>query len=123
MAQEAIIEASSWTAALTGLRTAGSLGTNQQIRSEFDIVYNTVIRPAQRAFLTKFLNPIIQSAGEFLGYNWKSIALDIAKPTPVSFLGDIVISDVLTQDEQRKELGFEPLNIEQTNTIGDANTN
>ena len=109
IAQQAIISAHRWTMSLTGLRTSGSLGSNQQIRSEFDIVYNTVIRPNQRLFLTKFLNPVIQDAGKFFGKNWTNISLDIAKPMPVSFAGDLKIENVLTLDEQRAELGFQPL--------------
>ena len=109
LAQSMIISAHRWTSALTGLRTAGSLGSNQQIRSEFDIVFTTVIRPMQRMFLTKVLNPAIQVAGEWLLKDWKNIALDIAKPMPVSFMGDIQVAQVLTPNEQRAELGFAPI--------------
>jgi capsid portal protein len=109
LAQSMIISAHRWTTALTGLRTAGSLGSNQQIRSEFDIVFTTVIRPMQRMFLTKFLNPVIQVAGEWLLKDWKNIALDIAKPMPVSFMGDIQVAKVLTPNEQRAEIGFAPI--------------
>ena len=116
MAQDSIVSAHRWTVALTGLRQPGSLGSNQMIRSEFEIVYNTVIRPMQRMFLGKFLNPIIQDAGIWLGYNWTNIALDIAKPTPVSFMADLTIDKVLTMDEQRAELGFAPLQTEQNIT-------
>jgi capsid portal protein len=109
LAQSMIISAHRWTTALTGLRQAGSLGSNQQIRAEFDIVFTTVIRPMQRMFLTKFLNPAIQVAGEWLQKDWKNIALDIAKPMPVSFMGDIQVAQVLTPNEQRQELGYAPM--------------
>jgi capsid portal protein len=109
LAQSMIISAHRWTSALTGLRTAGSLGSNQQIRSEFDIVFTTVIRPMQRMYLTKILNPAIQVAAEWLQKDWKNIALDIAKPMPVSFMGDIQVAQVLTPNEQRAELGFAPI--------------
>lgn len=109
MAQQAIISAHRWTVSLTGLKTAGSLGTNQQIRSEYDIVYNTVIRPIQRLFLTKFLNPVIQDAGKFFEKNWVNIAVDIAKGMPTTFAGDIDVKQVLTIDEQRAEIGFQPI--------------
>ena len=122
MSQTNIVAAHRWSVSLTGLRTAGSLGTNQQIRSEFDIVYNTVIRPMQRLYLTKLLNPIIQDAALWLGYNWSNIALDIAKPMPVSFAGDIPIKDILTVDEMRGELGFQPIEKTEIN-IDDADTN
>ena len=121
MAQDAIISAHRWTISLTGLRTAGSLGSNQQIRSEFDIVYNTVIRPTQRLVLNKFVNPILQTAADFLGYDWSNISLDISKPTPVSFAGDIDVQSVLSVDELRKVLGYEPLNNQNTVTNGDTN--
>jgi len=124
LAQTNIIAAHRWSVSLTGLRTAGSLGTNQQIRSEFDIVYHTVIRPMQRLFLTKFLNPVIQDAGKYLGENWSNIALDISKPMPVSFAGDIPVEKILTANEMRQELGFEPLQQTETQDIeDDANTN
>jgi len=124
MAFEAIILSHRWTAALTGLRTAGSLGSNQQIRSEFDIVYSGVIRPMQRVVLGKFINPILDVIGNFLGYDWGAIDLDIAKPMPISFLGDIVVSQVLTQDEMRRELGYEALpTATQINPLDNGNTN
>lgn len=124
LAQTNIIAAHRWSVALTGLRTAGSLGSNQQIRSEFDIVYNTVIRPMQRLYLSKFLNPIIQDAGKFLGHNWSNIAMDISKPMPVSFAGDIPIEKILTINEMRSEMGWQPIEetIEPTDS-NDADTN
>jgi hypothetical protein len=60
-------------------------------------------------FLTKFLNPVIQDAAKFFGKDWSNIALDIAKSYPTSFAGDLDIKTVLTTDEQRAELGFQPL--------------
>jgi hypothetical protein len=76
----------------------------------------------QRHYLSKFLNPIIQDAGIYLGYNWSNIALDIAKPMPVSFAGDIPVSQVLTTDEMRAELGWQPTeeqSKEENNSIDD----
>ena len=78
----------------------------------------------QRLFLTKFLNPIIQDAGKYLGENWSNIALDISKPMPVSFAGDIPVEKILTANEMRQELGFEPLQESETQDIeDDADTN
>jgi hypothetical protein len=69
-------------------------------------------------FLTKFLNPVIQDAGRFFGKDWTNIALDIAKSMPVSFAGDLNVQTVLTADEQRSELGFQPLVSDATGTSG-----
>lgn len=123
LAQTNIIAAHRWSVSLTGLRTAGAQGSNQQMRTEFDIVYNNVIRPMQRLFLTKFLNPVIQDAGKWFGYNWTNIALDIAKSMPTSFAGDIPVDKVLTQNEMRAELGFAPIEEPQMPTTPDANIN
>jgi capsid portal protein len=112
LAQQAIVSAHRWTMSLGGFNTAGKQGSNQQTRTEFDIIYNTVIRPIQRLFLTKFLNPVIQDAGKFFGKDWSNIALDIAKSMPTSFAGDLDVKNILTQDEQRAELGFQPLQKE-----------
>jgi hypothetical protein len=58
------------------------------------------------------LNPVIQDAGKFFGKDWSNIALDIAKSMPTSFAGDLDIKAILTQDEQRAEIGFQPLQKE-----------
>jgi capsid portal protein len=122
MAAQAIVTGHRWKASLAGIQTAGSLGSNQQIRSEFDVVYNDVIRNVQRLVLNKFLNPVLQDAGIWIGSSWDSISLDIAKAYPVSFAGDIDISAVLTIDEMRKELGFAPLDNQTTeNNNGSTN--
>lgn len=122
MAFDAIVAAHRWTRSLTGLRQAGSLGSNQQIRAEFDIAYNTVIRPMQRMVLGKFINPVLDVIGDYLGHDWHGIDLDISKPMPISFMADIDPTTVLTMDEMREALGYEPLNNNQ-NALEDGNTN
>ena len=122
MAAQSIVTAHRWKASLAGIQTAGSLGSNQQIRSEFDIVFTDVIRNVQRKVLNKFLNPALQDAGEWLGYDWTNLSLDISKAYPVSFAGDIAVAQVLTQDELRKELGFAPLD-NPTTDIDNGNDN
>jgi len=121
LASQSIITGHRWKAALAGIQTAGSLGSNQQIRSEFDVVYNDVIRNVQRMVLNKFLNPVLQDAGEWMGNDWSSLSLDFSKAYPVSFAGDIDINTVLTIDELRKELGFAPLD-NQTTINNNGNT-
>jgi capsid portal protein len=102
-----IITAHRWTPALGGMSTAGQLGSNQQIRSEFDIVYNTVIRPMQKKVL-RGVNAILQVCSNLKGGAWSNTALDLKKAMPVSFAGDIQVDRVLEINEQRQELGREP---------------
>lgn len=111
LAREQIITAHRWSIALSGQATAGSLGSNQQIRSEFDIVYNTVIRPVQK-LIARSLNSIFSKAFSLglEGFDYSNrIAVDLAKASPVSFSGDIKPEEVLTVNELREELGKQPL--------------
>jgi capsid portal protein len=111
LAREQIITAHRWSVALSGQATAGSLGSNQQIRSEFDIVYNTVIRPVQK-LIARSLNSIFSKAFSLglEGFDYSNrIAVDLAKASPVSFSGDIKPEEVLTVNELREELGKQPL--------------
>lgn len=107
LCRQEIITAHRWTPALGGLATAGQLGSNQQIRSEFDIVYNTVIRPMQK-YILRGLNKAVQTVSDLQGGLWSDVYLDLKKPMPVSFAGDIQVDRVLEINEQRAELGKEP---------------
>lgn len=100
---------------LVGVATAGTLGTNQQIRSEFDIFFRGNIRPMQRRIMSK-LNKVLDTISEVKGNAWNDIALDLKKLAPVGFEGDLEVMKVLTVDEMRQELGKEPLN---NNTIAE----
>ena len=120
IARENIITAHEWSQALAGLSTAGTLGSNQQIRSEFEIITNTVIDPIQNQILSQWLNKTLLEAGEFEGKDFGNNQIDILNNTPVSFAGDLAVSQVLTVDEQRDVLGYEPL---ENQGGDDANTN
>lgn len=100
---------------LTGIATAGQLGTNQQIRSEFDIFFNGNIRPMQRRIMSK-MNKVLSVLSEVKGGSWNDLALDLKKTAPVTFAGDLDVMKVLTVDEMREELGKDPLN---NNTIAE----
>ena len=107
LARENIVTSHRWSIALAGQATAGALGNNQQIRTEFDKVYSTVIRPVQKK-IVRALNSIFTLAKDQGLRDFKaldSVALDLAKATPVSFLGDIKPEEVLTINEQREEAG------------------
>ena len=121
IAKENIVTAHEFTHSLAGMATAGSLGTNQQLRAEFEVLQNTVIRPIQRQILGQWLSKTMPQVSEFEMLDFGNNELDILNSSPVSFSGDIPASVVLTIDEQREILGFEPL---QQNIGGqDANTN
>ena len=114
LARQNIVTAHRWTMSLSGMQTAGSLGSNQQIRTEFEILQNMVIKPVQKVFLSQWLNPTISDAANFLGLNFRDVSLAFKSSTPISFLGDLDVKTVLTIDEQREILGFDPIK-QQTN--------
>ena len=114
---QAIVSAHRWTMALAGFATKGKLGSNEQIRMEFEIVQNTVIRPIQQLILRKCLN-VYMSELAMGNSALKGVTLDIANTTPVSFLGDIDINGTLTQDEKRQLAGYEPMPDNEDNEDG-----
>lgn len=111
MAKQGIITAHQWTVSLAGDATPGKLGTNQQLRDEYEMVMANVIKPMQKLVLDSFVNPVLRA----MGFNAAIKHVDV---TPVSYKGAIDPSTVLTQDEQREVLGYQPLNQNR-----DANTN
>jgi len=128
LAKSNIITAHRWTPALAGKSVAGELGSNQQIRSELEIVMNTVIKPAQNLILTKVVNPIIMQAANWMETQYNNISLGIVSNMPVSFLGDLDPNLILSLNEKRQQLGLEPLENgdiapEQENTPQDVSSN
>lgn len=121
LSREMIVTAHRWTMSLAGMGIGGQLGSNQQIRSEYEIVYNAVIKPMQNTLLYKWLNLSIQEAAKWGVQVPTGVDLKVKAGTPVSFLGDITPSEVLTVNEQREVLGYEQ--IEETTEVQNGNTN
>lgn len=112
MAASAIVVANRWSKSLAGFATSGQLGTNEQMRRELEYLQNTVIKQRQNMFLSRFLNPVMRESAEWLGAAWSGIYLAISNSLPVSFFGDIDPKAVLTTNEQREILGYNPLDIQ-----------
>jgi len=101
LAVQNIITAHRTTASLCGIKTAGQIGSNQQIRNEFEIFYNTVIKPVQNKILSAFDTILSElNFGE---------QLKISTPIPISFMTDLTASELLTVNEQRRILGFKDI--------------
>lgn len=111
LSRENIVTAHEWTASMAGLMSAGSLGSNQQIRTEIEMLQSTVIKPIQNQILGQWLNETLLEAGKFEGKDFGNNQLGILNSMPISLAGDVPTSVVLTIDEQRELLGYEPLNI------------
>ena len=116
LAVQNIISAHKWHPSLSGIQTAGKLGTNQEIRSAYEIVLNTTIRHYQKKLL-KPLNTILELAG------FGEYELTINNSYPVSFGSEISANEVLTLDEKRQELGYEIATEEQKQELNGSKTN
>lgn len=114
LAAQAIVSANRWTMSLAGHATEGRLGTNQQIKQETEYVQNTVIKPRQNLFLSRIINPFLQLGAEWTDGPWADVKLGISNNTPVSFMGDIDVNSVLTRNEKRELLGYDPDDVEET---------
>jgi hypothetical protein len=87
--------------------TPGQLGGNQQIRTEFEVLYNTKIYDIQQKILDGIVRPYLDTVADNEGlFFLKDIELGFKNLVPVSFAGDLDISKVITQNEIREVLGF-----------------
>lgn len=107
IAAQAIVSAHRWTMSLAGFATKGQLGSNEQMRNEFEVAQNTVIKPLQNMLCRRFLNVYLKEIAQ-TDKSLSGLYLDIQNTTPVSFLGSININDVLTEDERREVAGYGP---------------
>ena len=105
LAVQEIVSSHRWTMALAGISTAGQLGTNEQIKREFEIAQNAVIKPIQEMILTNVVNRFVDEKAK-LEPALTGLYLGFANSTPVSFLGDIDVNQILTNDEKRELAGY-----------------
>ncbi len=107
MCMQKIVTAHNWSQALVGIKRAGSLGSNQDILTEYLIAYENCIKPMQQYFSDTLVNPILKlMLGEQSGVNY---SLSFSNSIPTSFLGGkIDLSKILEEDELRDILGYAP---------------
>ena len=97
-----IITAHRWQPAMSGIVSSGKLSsTGNEIRVAWEMVMGTIIKDVEELIFGKIQRVIGENT---------SLPIDdfqlIYEP-PVSFLSDIIPSQVLTINEQREVLGFE----------------
>lgn len=120
MAAENIVVASRWSKVLTGISTAGVLGSNQQLRLELEYAQNTVIKPKQNMFCSRIINPFLAILAES-NNAFKDVQFSIVNSMPVSFFGDVNVEANLTTDEKREILGYSPLSNTQADVTNNGN--
>ena len=101
---KAIISAHRITPSLAGIETAGKLGSNQQIKDEYDKFMNSVVIPDFQEPLLKALNGIIKRDTKY-----GNIEVGILNVSPVGDSAKVDLNAVITINEARKMLGLEML--------------
>lgn len=99
-AERNIIKAHGLTPSLVGIERGGSLGSNQQIISEFEIFQNTIIEPFHARKIRWYNKLFSATIGE------PNEPFMIPVVPPVSRVNGIDPKQVLTIQEQRQELGY-----------------
>jgi len=105
-AQDKIIAGHRWFPSLAGIATAGSLGSNQQIRNEYNIALKGVVIP-------QFQKPLLKTFNDFLKIAGYDEQVDVLNVAPVGLEDKLDPKRVMTEDEQRAAFGLEPLTDEQ----------
>lgn len=114
MCKEMICTPMGISTSLLSTKSAGEIGGNQQLRSEFEALYNTVVAKVQTDVLQKIVHPYLKEAATVTQDTVLKSALTKAQLAfinviPVSFMGDLNISEVLTQNEKREIAGYPPI--------------
>lgn len=102
-AESQILKATQFTPAMAGIKTAGQLGSNQQLRDEYEMVATNVITPLQNKIFNTLVLPYLEltnTVGKIVGFNQNS---------PISTRSQIDINAITTINEKRVLLGLPPL--------------
>jgi len=99
-----IITSHRWQPAMSGIVSSGNLGnTGNEIRVAWEMVMGTIIKDVEGLIFAK-IKRIINDQTPLSADD-----LQIVYEPPISYLSDINPSEVLTLNEQRVMLGFDPL--------------
>ena len=101
---------------LLGVKTEGQLGGRNELLQAHELYSNTVIKPFQNVLL-KCFTKLLKVNGFHL-----PIAVKQAEPITSKFDTDI-LKEVLTVDEIREELGYEPLKTKEDTIEDEKETN
>ena len=87
---------------LLGVKTEGQLGGRNELLQAYELYMNSVVKP--------FQNQLLKTFKKLLAINGVTIPLSIKDVQPLNSMFDAeTLKEVLTQDEIREELGYEPL--------------
>ena len=107
LATQNIITGHRWFASLSGVQTGGQLGSNQQIRNEYNIALKSLIIP-------QFQKPLLKMFNEILKIAKIDVELGIMNVAPVGIEDRIEPKEILDRNEQRELIGYEPTDNDST---------
>ena len=90
---------------LVGISTPGKLGSSSEVLENYELYYNTVIKTEQTTVLEPFQKLMLING-------MTPIKIVQNKPLDISF-SENILKDLLTQDEMRDMIGFEPIEVEE----------
>ena len=101
LASTQIVRSHRWFPELAGFSVSGKLGGSQELRNQYDLAMNGVVIPDFQEPLIELFNMVLKMAG-------KNYEIDIVNASPVGNSDQVDINLVLTVDERREILGYEP---------------
>lgn len=109
-----ILETCNMPPALAGIKTAGSLGSNQQLENEFEAFQNVAVKPLQRVIFERILKPYQL----LLGFQLNNLPITgLIGSSPITARSQINAALILTINEQRQLMGFQPLSDPSANQL------
>jgi len=99
---------------LLGVKTEGQLGGRNELTQAYELYMNTVVKP--------FQNTILKTFKKLLNINGITCSFSIKDVQPLNSIFDAdTLKEVLTQDEIREHLGFEPLEKQEETVAEEQN--
>ena len=99
---------------LVGIATPGKLGSAKEVLENYELYYNMVIKGQQKVILDAFNEIMLVN-----GMN----DIEIVQNTPISInFSENIMKEILTQDEMREIIGYEPLEDEEETVVEEEET-
>ena len=99
---------------LLGVRAEGQLGGRNELLQAYELYMNSVVKP--------FQNQLLKTFKKLLAINGVTIPLSIKDVQPLNSMFDAeTLKEVLTKDEIREELGYEPLEVQEETVAEEQN--
>jgi hypothetical protein len=112
-ARDVIVRTHRIAPALAGIETAGKLGSNQNLQTEFEILLNGQLRPAQQKVISDFLKPVFRELDAVYKTTLYDDFIGLEAVLPATLRGEIQVNETLTRDERRELIGYQPLTVDQ----------